>query len=400
MSASLDEKGKTGYRQVCVHGLRNCIEFCKDMEAGSMHHCVVEMNVCEHGCIKGPAVTEKEAYPFKIRLDMEEMVFPEPVAAEELRNSTDGVLLHKEFRDRSLHEFQPSEEEIRAVLVKTGKHSPADELNCGACGYSSCREKAVAVLQGKAEVEMCIPYLTSQAESMANLILKESPNAVIIVDAAQRILEYSDIGERFFGVTREQALNRFLWELIDPKDCETVYRTHQNIYGKRVYYEQYDLWTLQNVVYIPKQDSTLITFIDVTTQEKRMQKERERRDATVEMAQNVIREQMFTAQKIAGLLGETTAETKMTLTKLMNAMQMGENWGGENVEAQADEAAAAEEDDSDAPEEAEDLPIVSAPVKKPKLKINTKYAKPAQNVETESNSGEAGERQRGAAEES
>jgi hypothetical protein len=84
----------------------------------------------------------------------------------------------------------------------------------------------------------------------------------------------------------------------------------------------------------------------------------------------------------------------------MNAMQMGENWGGENVEAQADEAAAAEEDDSDAPEEAEDLPIVSAPVKKPKLKINTKYAKPAQNVETESNSGEAGERQRGAAEES
>ena len=142
---------------------------------------------------------------------------------------------------------------------------------------------------------------------------------MIIVDGAQRILEYSDIGERFFGVSREQALNSFLWELIDPKDCETVYRTHQNVYGKRVYYEQYDLWTLQNIVYIPKRDSTLITFIDVTTMEKRMQQERERRDAAIEMAQNVIREQMFTAQKIAGLLGETTAETKMTLTKLMTS---------------------------------------------------------------------------------
>ena len=231
MSASLGEKAKNGYRQVCVHGLRNCIEFCRDMEAGSMHHCVVEMNVCEHGCIKGPAITDKEAYPFKIRLDMEERVLPEPAAAEALRRSTDGVSLRKEFRDRSIHELRPSEEEIRAVLAKTGKHSPADELNCGACGYASCREKAAAVLQGKAELEMCIPYLTAQAESMANLILKESPNAVIIVDGAQRILEYSDIGERFFGVSREQALNSFLWELIDPKDCETVYRTHQNVYG-------------------------------------------------------------------------------------------------------------------------------------------------------------------------
>ena len=397
MSASLGEKAKNGYRQVCVHGLRNCIEFCRDMEAGSMHHCVVEMNVCEHGCIKGPAITDKEAYPFKIRLDMEERVLPEPAAAEALRRSTDGVSLHKEFRDRSIHELRPSEEEIRAVLAKTGKHSPADELNCGACGYASCREKAAAVLQGKAELEMCIPYLTAQAESMANLILKESPNAVIIVDGAQRILEYSDIGERFFGVSREQALNSFLWELIDPKDCETVYRTHQNVYGKRVYYEQYDLWTLQNIVYIPKRDSTLITFIDVTTMEKRMQQERERRDAAIEMAQNVIREQMFTAQKIAGLLGETTAETKMTLTKLMNAMQMGEGPDGAGEKAEADEALPPEGEAFLSPEEAGDLPFVPPPAERPKLKINTKYARPARPALADSSAEDTAGRQRGGA---
>ena len=378
--ASLDERAQNGYRQLYVHGLHNCIELCKDLEAGSIHNCIIEMNICDNGCIKGPAVMEKGVYPYKIKLEIEEEVRPEAAAEADVRRSTEGVVLDKRFRDRSLDELQPSEEQIRAILAKTGKHSPADELNCGACGYPSCREKAIAVFQGKAELEMCIPYLTAQAESMANLILKESPNAVIIADASQRILEYSDVGERYFRVSRAQALKMYLSELVDPVDCETVQRTHQNIYGKKVYYDEYDLWTLQNIVYIPKLDSTLMTFIDITELEKRVQREQERRNATVEMAQNVIRNQMFTAQKIAGLLGETTAETKMTLTKLMTAMQ-------DNL--QEDEEAVMDSDglpaDSgeeeglpmppDGPEEADGLPI-ARPAGKPKLRINTRYAKP------------------------
>ena len=386
--ASMDGKQESGYRLLYVHGLRSCIELCKDLEAGSIHRCVIEMNVCDNGCIKGPAVTEKDVYPYQIRLDMEENIRPEPVPEPEIRSSTEGVSLRKEFKDRSLLEVQPTEEEIRAILAKTGKHSPADELNCGACGYPSCREKAIAVYQGKAELEMCIPYLTSQAESMANVILQESPNAVIIADAEQRILEYSVVGERYFGVSREHALKRYLGELIDPKDCETVFRTHQNIYGKKVYYSQYDLWTLQNIVYIPRQDSTLMTFINITDQEKRIQQEQERRNATVEMAENVIRNQMFTAQKIAGLLGETTAETKMTLTKLMNSIQNKTNGDyGDSVEDPVfigeENAAAPPSDPAD--EEADLLPVAPHPAEKPKLRIDVRYAKSGQNTPAEEN---------------
>ena len=372
-----------GYRYLAVHGLKSCIELCKDLEAGAVHRCVIEMNICENACIKGPAVTEKELYPYQIRLDMEESIPCTPARQEALRQSTEGVSLEKHFSDRSLRDFRPSEEEIRAVLAKTGKHSPADELNCGACGYPSCREKAVAVLQGKAELEMCIPYLTSQAESMANLILQESPNAFIITDALQQILEYSAAGRHFFGLTREEALGRFLMELIDPTDCETVYRTHQNIYGKKVYYEQYGLWTLQNIVYIPKQDSTLLTFIDITAQEKRAQREQERRNATVELAQNVIRNQMFTAQKIAGLLGSTTAETKMTLTNMMKAMQ--EPPTEEELEEE-ENAITSRSDRAEAfaPGFTDELRALGAPdtlsvthqAAKPRLHINTQYAKP------------------------
>ncbi len=402
--ASMEGKKPSDYRQLYVHGLHNCIELCKDLEAGAIHRCVIEMNICENGCVKGPAVTEKDVYPYKIKLDMEEKICPRPVPEADIQSSTEGVSIRKEFKDRSLQEIRPSEEEIRAILAKTGKHSPADELNCGACGYPSCREKAIAVFQGKAELEMCIPYLTSQAESMANLILKESPNAVIIADAGQNILEYSAVGERYFGVSREHALKHYLGELVDPGDSETVYRTHQNIYGKKVYYEQYDLWTLQNVVYIPKLDSTLITFIDITTLEKRVQLEQERRNATVEMAQNVIRNQMFTAQKIAGLLGETTAETKMTLTKLMNAMQDNANRGCGVEEERLDGLLPAGEEErlpldpgQTALEETGGLPI-ARPVKKPKLRIDTRYARPARGPSSDLPPEEESGRQRDAGE--
>ena len=391
--AGLSEEAAHHYRQFCVHGLSNCIELCRDIEAGSVHRCVIEMNSCENGCIKGPAVSGKGVYPYKIKLDMQEAIRPDPVSREALRRSLEGVCLDMQFEDRSHDEPMPTEEEIRAILAKTGKHGPEDELNCGACGYASCREKAIAVFRGKAELEMCIPYLTSQAESMANLILAESPNALIIADASLHILEYAAVGERFFHVSREQALKAKLSDLIDPQDCIAVQQTHHNIYGKKVYYQDYDLWTLQNIVYIPRQNSTLMTFIDITAQEKRFQQEQATRNATMEMAQNVIRNQMFTAQKIAGLLGETTAETKMTLTRLMNAMQGNSSEQGEDSSSAAG-AAALSGDGTPSPLQADasvsssvggvsdpfdGLPMAPA-AGKPKLKINTKYARPSMDL--------------------
>ena len=376
------ESARQQYRQFAVHGLSNCMELCRDMVAGSVHRCVIEMNSCENGCIKGPAVTKKGVYPYTIKLDMEETIQPVSVARDIVRRKTEGVDLKKQFEDRSIEEPFPSEDEIREILVKTGKHCAEDELNCGACGYISCREKAIAVYQGKAELEMCIPYLTSQAESMANLILNESPNAVIIADASQRILEYAAVGERFFGVSREHALKRRLSELIDPGDYEAVQRSHRNIYGKKVYYPQYDRWTLQNIVYIPRQDSTLMTFIDITAQEKRLRQEQKTRNETIELAHNVIRNQMFTAQKIASLLGETTAETKMTLTRLTRVIQ------DDPAPAEASAVLPADAAGDDIPQQSitetgaaggtdfADLGLSIAPAAKPKLKINTQYAKP------------------------
>ncbi|HUI70466.1 MAG TPA: [Fe-Fe] hydrogenase large subunit C-terminal domain-containing protein [Spirochaetia bacterium] len=72
--------------------------------------------------------------------------------------------LSKSFSPAVREELPAPEEEIRRILALTGKNTPADELNCGACGYPSCRQKAEAVYRGKAEVEMCLPYLISRIE--------------------------------------------------------------------------------------------------------------------------------------------------------------------------------------------------------------------------------------------
>ena len=153
---------------------------------------------------------------------------------------------------------------------------------------------------------------------MANLVMETSPNIVLIVGDDMRIMEYSDVGERYFGRTRSQALQMYLYELIDPVNFQWVFDTHQNIHGKRVNYPEYNLSTLQNIVYIEKENAVLATFIDITRE--LAQEEYERKLETIDLAQKVIHKQMMVAQEIAGLLGETTAETKTTLTKLCHSL--------------------------------------------------------------------------------
>ena len=99
-----------------------------------------------------------------------------------------------------------------------------------------------------------------------------------------------------------------------------MYDTHQSIHGKRVKYEEYNLSTLQNIVYIEKEDVVLATFIDITREEEQAKADYDKKLETVDLAQRVIHKQMMVAQQIAGLLGETTADTKTTLTKLCQSM--------------------------------------------------------------------------------
>lgn len=308
------------YRKLHIHGTKNCIEFCDSMMAGEIGGSFIEMNMCTGGCINGSAPLYREVSRFRVKIDMEERISREPADGGMLRSMSEGVGLKKQYRDRSTNDLMPTEEQIREILAKTGKKSPEDELNCGACGYSTCREKAIAVFQKKAELNMCIPYMHDRAESLANLVMDTSPNLVMIVDGDMKIMEYSAVGERYFGKTRAEAIQMYLFEFIDPTDFQWVYSTHQSIRGKKVDYPEYNLSALINIVYVEKKDVVLATIIDITEQEYQARKYYEKKLNTVELAHEVIRKQMTVAQEIAGLLGETAAETKITLLDLCDSL--------------------------------------------------------------------------------
>lgn len=314
------EEKKDGYRKFYVHGARNCIDLCESMVRGEIKGCFIEMNMCSGGCIKGPTVEDESISRFKVKLDMEETIEKDPARKSEVEEIVNKISFNKIFMDRSPREPMPTEAQIQEILKKTGKTKPEDELNCGACGYSTCREKAIAVFQKKAELGMCIPFMHEKAESLSNLVMETSPNIVLIVDKDMKVLEYSAVGEKYFGKTRQEALNMYLYEFIDPSDFQWVYDSHQNIHGKKVTYSEYNFSMLQNIVYIEKEDVVLATFIDITKEEELAKQEYEKKLETIDLAQRVIHKQMMVAQEIAGLLGETTAETKTTLTKLCRSL--------------------------------------------------------------------------------
>lgn len=312
--------GADKYRKFYVHGIKNCIDLFQSMERGEVTGCFIEANICNGGCIKGPAIDRACISRFKVKLDMEENIPKTPVKEQDFFDQDKPLNLFKLFCDRSPKDPMPSEEEINSILHRIGKTKPEDMLNCGACGYATCRDKAIATYQGKAELNMCIPFMHEKAQSMANIVLDNTPNMIIIVDADMKILEFSSAAVKYFNISRSQAMNMYLYEIIDHTDFEKVLETHTDIIGKKVIYEDRNLATLQTIVYMEEQNNVLGILIDVTEEEEKNKQAYRMKVETIEMAQKVIDKQMLVAQEIAGLLGETTAETKVTLTKLRDTI--------------------------------------------------------------------------------
>lgn len=310
-------------KTVVVDGIDECKQVMDAIEKGGLDAEFFELLACRGGCIGGPAAGIEEN-PFVKRERYLKQIESISSKINIFNPGTDtGIELTRGFHSKVFIKHYPGEKKIREILSSIGKTSEDKELNCGSCGYPSCRDKAVAVYQGMAEPDMCMPYMRSKAESLANLIIDSTPNGIILTDAKLRIQEFNPSAERMFKINRNQVIGKELGTLIDDSDFLNVLMSRKSIIDRRVKYERFNLVTLQTICYIHEQDLVLGIFTDITRQEGREKELAEVRRETIEKAREVIDKQMRVAQEIAGLLGETTAESKVLLTRLINLVKGG-----------------------------------------------------------------------------
>ena len=308
-----------GYTYMALDGIENCVDALKDIESGKIHKCFIEMSACVGSCIGGP-VMEKyhRSAPIKDYITIANYAGNKDFDVVQ----PDNMELKKQFAYIEHRLQQPSETEIYNVLRQMGKFKPSDELNCGSCGYNTCREKAIAICQGKAEISMCLPFLKDKAESFSDTIVKNTPNGLIVLNEELEVQQINEAARNIMNIrSSTDVLGDLVVRIMDPKDFMEVRTTGRDIRNKKVYLAEYKRYIEQSVVY--DKDSHLLIGImrDITDEQNEREKKESISRQTVEVADKVVDKQMRIVQEIASLLGETAAETKIALAKLKESIQ-------------------------------------------------------------------------------
>ena len=300
----------------------------KDLESGNLHHCFVEMSICEGSCINGPMVRSfRGGGMLECHDKVTDYAAPGYPDNMDYRDFTPQYhfSLDKNVRPELVREQVPGEKELREILEKMGKFMPEQELNCGSCGYPTCREKAKAVYNGKAEITMCLPYMKERAESFSDKIISSTPNAILVLDENLVIQQLNQAACHLLGLSRpDQGVKRDVSELLDPTDFAYVLADGRSITDKKTWLGEIERFVEETIVY--DMDSKLLIALmkDITEQQRRERKAAELRQQTIEVTDRIVEKQMRVVQEIASLLGETTAETKVALTKLKKAVDGSE----------------------------------------------------------------------------
>ena len=307
-----------GYTYVAIDGVENCIQVLKDIEKGKIHNCFIEMSACVGSCVGGPVI-EKYHHTSSIKDYIEVANYAGEKDFEV--SQPKAIELKKSFAYIERKLAQPSEIEIGNILRQMGKFKPAHELNCGSCGYNTCREKAIAIIQGKAEISMCLPYLKDKAESFSDIIVNNSPNGFIVLNEQLEVQQINESARKIMNIrSASDVLGEQVIRILDPTVFMNVMSTGRDVRDERIYLAEYNRYVEQTIVH-DKDSHLLITIMrDVTNEEKEREKKEQISRQTVEVADKVVDKQMRIVQEIASLLGETAAETKIALAKLKESI--------------------------------------------------------------------------------
>lgn len=305
------------YTYMAIDGVESCIQALKDIESGKVHNCFIEMSACVGSCVGGPVMEKFHRSPVKDFVAVSEFAGENDFEVEQ----PDSLSLQKTFVPIELRRQMPSESEIRDILRQMGKMKPSDELNCGSCGYDTCREKAIAIYQDKAEISMCLPYLKDKAESFSDSMVKNTPNGLIVLNEKLEVQQINEAARKLMHIRRaSDILGDQVVRILDPSVFMEVLANERDIHNRKAYLAEYEKYVEQTVIYDKDYRILVCIMRDITEEEAaRERKERISRQ-TVETADKVVDKQMRIVQEIASLLGETAAETKIALAKLKESI--------------------------------------------------------------------------------
>lgn len=278
----------------------------------------IEPLFCSQGCVNGPGASES-GRQFAGRSQIITYANNTPVIAT--ADAATDISAVYQAAETEAQEF--SEEKINRVLAATGKMNPSDHLNCGACGYNSCREKAIAVLRGFAETEMCIPYMRRRAEQRTDLIIETSPNGIVMLNEKLCIISMNPAFRRMF-LCSEAVLGRHVSYLVDPQPFEKVLTGDRELIEETVNHARYNLICHQ-IVYELKAEKQLVGIFVNITPGRRSQEELDKlRAGMIKQAREMLEHQIQMAQELARHLGESTAQGEILIENLLKLADVEE----------------------------------------------------------------------------
>ena len=285
---------------------------------------MVEPLFCLGGCINGPAFP-RQGNIYERRSAIISHV--RSIHPEAMANAGESVSLTAVFYENSPR--LPSEEindsRIQEVLKNMGKSAPEDQLNCGACGYKTCLDNALAVARGLAEPEMCMPYMRRLAQQRSDRIIETSPNGVVVLDSELNIINMNPAFQRMF-MCNNSILGRNISYLVNADgfeklrdgaedQCEAI-RTK---YGIK-YHE---------LLYSLRDEKQYVGMYTSIARHKPAQGQGELiKRQTLEQARELLDNQITFSQEMAHYLGKSLARNEELVQRLIGLFEEDEDAGG------------------------------------------------------------------------
>ena len=312
-----------GIAKVAGDGMDMVIRLLDEASEGDYSDCFLDLYACREGCTGGPSFRNRKTRVLEMLIDTRR-------CADSYRDFTlpgTGVDLTRTFaRIPAVMHEEFTEDQIREALMKLDKFDVEDELNCGACGYNTCRDKAIAILQGKAEETMCVPYMRERQETYANKIINAVPGLLVTVDYNLNVNTMNRKAQEFFCMSgKKKIIGEPVANIMDDFSIIEMISDRKGIAQDRVTLPDTGR-TLDRVFTNDRKNRLILCMMkDITRENEEEHRLRQNQKAAAELADRLVEEQLRIVHEIAGLLGETAADTKVAVEKLKSTIMMEED---------------------------------------------------------------------------